>query len=314
MRDYHQGKRPSKLFVGVTDQRWFEFLKSQHPEEVNFWRPGGLARFRAISPGSPFLFKLHSPNNYIAGGGFLLRHSLLPLSLAWEAFGMKNGAASHSEFLQMVNKRRGNKDSDPLIGCTILIEPFFLDREDWIAAPADWSGNIVQGKGYNLNSLEGARLWAQVREKLAMITPRIESAAEWDGYGIVHNQRARLGQGSFRVLVTEAYDRRCAVTGERTLPVLEAAHIKPYSSMGPHAVENGLLLRSDLHILFDKGYVTVTKDYEIEVSRSIKDRFKNGKDYYKLHGQPRAVLPQSTYERPARAFLEWHNENVFLVG
>ncbi|OCN02834.1 hypothetical protein A7X67_02970 [Clostridium sp. W14A] len=42
----------------------------------------------------------------------------------------------------------------------------------------------------------------------------------------------RLGQGTFRVIVTEAYQRRCAFTGERTLPVLEAAHIKPYSENG----------------------------------------------------------------------------------
>ena len=51
--------------------------------------------------------------------------------------------------------------------------------------------------------------------------------------------------------MTDAYERRCAVTGEKTLPVLEAAHIRPYALLGPHRVNNGLLLRSDLHKLFD---------------------------------------------------------------
>lgn len=44
--------------------------------------------------------------------------------------------------------------------------------------------------------------------------------------------RHRLGQGAFRVLVTDAYQRRCAISGEKTLPVLEAAHIRPYSQHG----------------------------------------------------------------------------------
>ena len=65
--------------------------------------------------------------------------------------------------------------------------------------------------------------------------------------------QARLRQGAFRVLVTDSYDRRCALSGERTLPVLQAAHIKPYAEGGLHQVPNGILLRSDIHVLFDAG-------------------------------------------------------------
>ena len=53
--------------------------------------------------------------------------------------------------------------------------------------------------------------------------------------------RPRLGQGAFRVVVTEGYGRACAVTGEHSLPVLEAAHIKPFDAEGPHDIRNGLL-------------------------------------------------------------------------
>ena len=84
----------------------------------------------------------------------------------------------------------------------------------------------------------------------------------------------RLGQSAFRVIVTDAYERRCAITGEGTPPVLEPAHIKPYSSGGPHEPENGLLLRSDLHTLADQGYVTVDADQlKVVVSSRIREGF-----------------------------------------
>ena len=63
----------------------------------------------------------------------------------------------------------------------------------------------------------------------------------------------RLGQGAFRVAVTDAYERRCALTRERTLPIPDAAHIRAYAAGGGHEIPNGLLLRTDIHRLFDLG-------------------------------------------------------------
>lgn len=122
----------------------------------------------------------------------------------------------------------------------------------------------------------------------------------------------RLGQGAFRVVVTDAYQRRCAITGEKTLPVLEAAHIKPYAEEGPHAVNNGLLLKSDFHTLFDGGYITIDKDYRIDVSKRLHEDYGNGKDYYKYHGEKLLILPEKQIELPSKEYLEWHNEHVFL--
>ena len=89
-----------------------------------------------------------------------------------------------------------------------------------------------------------------------------------------------LGQGIFRVSVLDACDRACAVTGEHSLPVLEAAHIMPYADGGTHDVTNGLLLRSDIHRLFDLGYVTVTPEYRFKVSDALAEDFHNGRTYY----------------------------------
>jgi len=305
-----------KFWVGVTDNRWYSYLAERQPDEVNFWRPKSTAQFRAIAPGGLFLFKLHAPLNFIAGGGFFLRHSVLPLSLAWEAFGDKNGADDYETFRECIWSIRRDRVPDPQIGCTILVDPFFWKREHWIDVPEDFSPNVVQGKGYSTEQRIGARLWEQVHERFAQrVTTEIPAQLteeEEARYGEDFLMRARLGQGAFRVLVTEAYARRCAVTGERTLPVLEAAHIKPFAKSGPHQVNNGLLLRSDLHTLFDRGYVTVTPDHRIEVSKRIREEFENGRDYYTFQGQGLIILPHRQVEQPGREFLDWHNTEVFL--
>ena len=123
--------------------------------------------------------------------------------------------------------------------------------------------------------------------------------------------RVRVGQGTFRTLITDAYQRRCAISGEKTLPALEAAHIKPYAESGPHAVSNGLLLRSDLHKLFDSGYVTVTPQHRVEVSSRIKEEFENGREYYRYHGKPMLILPEGINRQPDPRYIQWHNEQVF---
>lgn len=329
-----------RFYVGVTDNSWFRRLAGLHPDEVNFWKPGGGA-FRVLEPGGLFLFKLHSPEDFIAGGGFFVRHEVLPLSLAWDAFGQKNGAASQRDLWLMIQAKRRDGQLNPQIGCTILNQPFFFESEDWIPAPRDWAKSIVQGKGYSVTDAVGREVWEQVTERLsryrrwghgdaadsaqaaaggagmAMDGDAIAAAGHGGdaiaaaGLGREYLTRARLGQGAFRVLVTGAYHRRCAITGEKTLPVLEAAHIKPFAESGPNRTSNGLLLRSDLHILFDRGYITVAPDLRVEVSHRIKEEFDNGRLYYPLHGQSLVTLPDSQEDRPGTEFLAWHNECVY---
>ncbi|MBA1335389.1 MAG: Restriction endonuclease [Firmicutes bacterium] len=308
-----------KFFVGVTDNNWYKYLANEKPDEVNFWQPGGKQAFRAIETYSLFLFKLHSPANYIAGGGFFVRHSFLPVSLAWEAFGNKNGASDYYSFSNAIHRYRSTNprtEPDPVIGCIILASPFFFEESDWIPVPDDWSPNIVQGKSYDTGTLAGRRLYQQVQERLTRMqlsTSEFERVCETDDsrYGAGHIVYARIGQGAFKVLVTEAYHRRCAVSGERTLPVLEAAHIKPYSQQGPHSTNNGLLLRKDLHTLFDRGYMTINEDLHIEVSKRIKEDYGNGREYYAFHGRKLIETPDNIRDRPSIEFIRWHNENVY---
>lgn len=300
-----------RAFVGVTDRQWHDLLSSRPQlDEVNFWQPSGTRQFRALAPGELFLFKLHSPEDFIVGGGIFAHSSLLPISLAWESFAISNGARNLTEMRSRVAKyrRQGeNRTADYTIGCILLEQPFFLPREAWIPIPSDWKANIVQGRGYDLTTKPGLSLWNRLQAATTIASAVREARPQ---YGEPVLTYPRLRQGSFRVLVTDAYQRKCAVTGERTLPALDAAHIKPYSESGLHLVNNGILFRRDIHALFDKGYVTVTLAMRVEISRRIKEEFENGKDYYRHHGQ-QIRLPSHPTDRPSPEFLEWHNSNVY---
>ena len=222
------------LIVAVTDGAWYELLRRQPDlSEVNFWAPSAVS-FRALKPGELFLFKLHAPRNVIVGGGVFAYANAMPCSLAWEAFGSANGAHSKQEMrTRIAHYRRSDpaERGDIEIGCRILTQPFFFDEADWVPVPANWSPNIVSFKTYSTDNAEGLTLWEKILERLQgrPLADPIQSA---DRYGEPRLIRPRLGQGAFRVLVTDLYDRRCAVTQERTLPALEAAHIQPYGEGG----------------------------------------------------------------------------------
>lgn len=302
-----------RYWVGVTDKDWFTQLRRQQPEEVNFWQPSPTVPTTLLQPGVPFLFKLHYPDNYIVGGGFFVRFSVLPARLAWDAFGEKNGVTDYSALRRRILHFRGTMAGDPEIGCNLLCQPFFFEESAWIKTPPSWSANIVRGKTFDTGTKEGQDLWLEVAYRLGQVERTLATEAEAERYGMPFLTRARIGQGSFRVLVTEAYQRRCAVSGEKTLPVLEAAHIRPYADRGPHQISNGLLLRADLHKLFDDGYITVTEDHHVLVSRSIRERFENGREYYRFNGQPLAAKPAEPIDQPSREFLRWHNTERFIA-
>lgn len=297
-------------YVAVTDKNWYSMLRfQQNIDEVNFWLPSGRS-FKALKQGELFLFKLHYPDNYIVGGGLFAHFSVLPVSLAWEAFEIKNGAASLSDLRDRIGRYRlstNEPHEDYKIGCILLEQPFFLPEEKWIPTPQDWPKNIVSGKTFDLSVEPGATILRQLQT--AQIEPHLirEAPAR---YGEPVLIMPRLGQGSFRVLVTDAYERKCAISNERTLPVLDAAHIKPFSALGEHKVSNGILLRKDLHVLFDKGYVTITPELKVEVSKRIKEEFENGRDYYKYHGLPMR-LPLNWLDSPSPEHLAWHNEIIY---
>ena len=306
-----------KFFVGITDMDWFRYLKATGATEVNFWQPGGGSDFKALPPGGLFLFKLHKRDGgKIAGGGFFVRYEKLPMELAWSAFGDENGCPSLPAMKKRIMDYRASNgksgDETSPIGCIILGQTFFFDETDWIDSPADWKDAIVSRKGYDTADEIGAALYEKVMLRLRALG-RDELAVEPPAGSPAPAVRLPPGSGMFRLLVAEAYNRRCAITGVETVPALVAAHIKPVSAGGKNVVPNGLLLRADLDALFSRGYLTVgADDLRVRIASSIPSSPTSCEAYGTLAGQ-RIDVPSDTSLAPDRDLLDWHNRNVFVA-
>lgn len=111
----------------------------------------------------------------------------------------------------------------------------------------------------------------------------------------------RHGQQTFRAELLVAYDRQCAITGSGVTSILEAAHIKPFSKGGQQLPSNGLLLRADVHSLFDQGLIGIDgKSLKVLVHESL-----NGTEYEQFRGKT-VASPKPFAYRPNKAALDEH--------
>jgi putative restriction endonuclease len=306
-----------RAYVGVTDDRWTDYLRARpYLDEVNFWQPSARNSFRAIASGEPFVFKSHWPSNRLVGGGFLSGYTRLRTSEAWAFFGEANGVGSLEGLNRSIHRYRSTHgqapDPDPEIGCILLRDVYFVPDREAVEAPADFAKNIVSGKGYDLETTTGSYMEDAIRYLLRHSSQR-EMAPDRPMFGDPRLVKPRLGQTAFKTLVLTAYHRRCAITGAKIQPVLEAAHIRPVSSDGEHRVDNGLLLRSDVHTLFDRGYLGVDGKYRLHVSSRLRSEFANGEEFY-VRANEQITIPDRPVERPARDAVEWHMDTVFLAS
>jgi putative restriction endonuclease len=315
-----------KIFVANTDVRWYRFLADRNQtSEVNFWRPSGAhTAFRAIQPGEPFFFRLGKPINKIAGFGIYTHHLVLKLAAAWDIFGEANGAESREQLAQLIGSHRSQPAelrASPSweIGCTILTGVHYYPESDWL--DFRFPPGLMQGKSMEVTSPDGALIWNHmndVSERAAILAEAeqllrggFQPIKEASTVYSVAQRKDREGQGAFRAMVLDAYGWRCCVTGERTVPVVDAAHIQPYISPKSNHVQNGLPLREDVHTLFDAGYVAVDERYRFIVSDRLKGDFENGREYYKLRGKE-ILLPRQSQLAPSKEAIRWHLDNVFI--
>ena len=322
MSDLQANSEPMRTYIANTDHGWYQFLTSMEDlDEVNFWRPHGATPFKALSYGEPFIFKLKSQFDHaIVGFGFFVAYVKLTVTEAWQVFGNANGAQTLEEMwtrIRMYVERSGGRAMPShQIGCTLLASPVFFPPSAWIRGPANWRPQIVAGKGYDTESGEGRRIWQECllrarSMKLSELSAETLAAAEdAPRYGTGILVRPRLGQGTFRFAVQGAYGK-CAVTGEKSLPALEASHIIPYAEGGRHEIPNGLLLRADIHRLFDRGYVTVTPDLRFRVSSRLMDEYHNGRQYYDLENR-RIWTPGDPRNDPDHEALAYHSSSLFM--
>lgn len=143
----------------------------------------------------------------------------------------------------------------------------------------------------------------------ALVEARAQVAASQPPIDTDHDARIwemravamRRGQPAFRAALIEAYEGRCAITGCNVLDILEAAHIVPFRGAHTHRTDNGLLLRADIHTLFDLGHLTIDAD---NLTAIVAPRIRES-EYGALHGRPIA-LPKDAGDRPNREHLLEH--------
>ncbi|MGC4805259.1 HNH endonuclease [Micromonospora sp. DT233] len=310
-----------KAYVGVTDGDWYRFLAARPGlTEVNFWRPAGSRGFRALSPGEPFFFKTHHPHNRVVGGGFFSGFAQLRISEAWTLFGDGNGVPSLTEMRRIVGRYRREPiaaGDDPLIGCVLIRDTVFFPADQPSEPPPEFASNIVQGKGYDVAARNTAGYFEVLVGRLLGASVDVDFSQPWHRpgptYGDPRLAPYRLGQQAFKAVVLNAYGRRCAITGDRIQPVLQAAHVKPLPAGGEHRIDNGILLRSDVHTLYDQGYLAVDPKHRLLVSPRLRTEFGNGEQFYSRAGSEIAV-PPAVRDRPHREFLQWHLDEVFKAA
>jgi hypothetical protein len=123
--------------------------------------------------------------------------------------------------------------------------------------------------------------------------PPNDDPNEWGSYA----RRIRKGQSQFRQKLLDAYGHRCAVTDYGPDNVLEAAHIEPHAKSGINQIDNGLLLRSDIHDLFDDNLIGINPD---TYTLALKPKLLNSQ-YKVLDGQ--SIRPTIDGSYPSCLYL-----------
>jgi len=166
---------------------------------------------------------------------------------------------------------------------------------------------------YVLRSAVGTKS-PDVGSKLRAIEETIERVGEFDAKNDEDARERSLasivrrrGQPKFREALLSAYERQCAITGYDAPEALEAAHITPYKGSHTNHVSNGLLLRADLHTLFDLGLIAVdTSEMTLLVSEGLR-----GTMYEKLAGTP-LLIPEAKGSQPSIEALDRHRADCGL--
>jgi len=111
----------------------------------------------------------------------------------------------------------------------------------------------------------------------------------------------RQGQPRFRRTLLEIYDGRCAISGCDVPQALEAAHIIPYRGEDTNHPSNGVLLRADLHSLFDLGYISIDPgSYRVTIAPELIGTVYESLNNHKIN------LPSQDHQKPSNEALQEH--------
>lgn len=202
------------------------------------------------------------------------------------------------------------------------VRPVDIPYKKFNAAVGYAGNNVIQGfnvltedKSSAVLPLLGMNLAETSGEKeLTKIRTAAAEAGEFDPHSEAEGRKRTLaaicrrqGQPEFRRKLIEAYSGRCAISGCDAVQTLEAAHIMPYNGPGTNHPANGLLLRADLHVLFDLHLITIDPaTLKVVLAPSLKNTA------YEKYGGKVLSLPPEENQRPNRLALEKHGADSDL--
>ncbi|SMC95081.1 HNH endonuclease [Pedobacter nyackensis] len=282
--------------ISPTDNNWFYYLKKNNfNSTVNFWTPTPW-NIKGLNKGDKFFFMLKAPIRLIGGFGEFVEYKNLTAEQAWIEFGFRNGRDSKQNFIDSIqkyidsnSKKFGKKTINAntyTIGCIILQNCQFWENEEFKQLDKDkikFSSQIVKLKYFDdaLNMLDPSSLI----ERFHPLKGQREN--------LFTQVNGRIGQERFKSAVLKAYNHRCCISGDPTPELLEASHIQSYLNINSNHIQNGILLRIDLHRLFDNGLLYIDEEYTIHISSVLKN------DYYYSFCGKKINLPTNSKDYPS---------------
>ena len=229
-----------------------------------------------------------------------------PIMQSWYA----KSDSSPTSHIPQIDRRLQERTSrnSTTVGSEPRREPFLFDKTSdakWYLTQDGWKyviDEIIPKLGSEIEEKYG------LSEKLSQdpTLPDLFAFNESDESGLNYHLVSRIikqrrGQPDFRRKLLSAYGGVCSVTGSNATEALEAAHITPVAQRGSMAISNGILMRADVHTLFDLGLLTINPDtMRVELSESLRDT-----DYAYLHDK-KITLPKLELNSPSSSELSNH--------
>lgn len=299
-------KKINMFVISPTDNDWFQFLKTSNFNSfINFWTPT-LWNIQKLTVGERWYFLLKSPIRQLGGFGEFHEYKNLTALEAWKEFGCRNGCISKNQFISKIqlyiDKNSENFGGESIninnyrIGCIILNNCQFWDEEKF-QRPSNYNiefpNQVVKFKYFN------------------QYDPFTSFTDQTDDFNLINEPREqyrketnrRRGQSEFKGKILKAYKNKCCITGENCPELLDAVHLQAYLSYASHHTQNGILLRVDLHRLFDSGLLFIDGNYIIHISSIIKNTW-----YQQFHNT-KIYIPENVKFHPSKKALELKRNN-----
>ncbi|MNS80952.1 hypothetical protein D3C72_1146490 [compost metagenome] len=284
MRELHGLYAGAELITGGSFGA-YETLTFPNGMSVRFtsWRGGGGPFYIILFKGPKYVFELDL-SMVVHGSGRFTWHLKVPshdanvtLLDAWLGKPLPF-TDDYSRSVKQVKARLFSGSNTPRTGYR------FIDDSEWFAV-CDRFLDLMR-RAIRAHDTQGN-----------YVQPLVE-AEDDDGSVVNAKRKVRRNQSRFRLNMMELYGSKCSISGEGVVEVLEAAHIVGHADTGINHTANGLLLRSDLHRLFDASLIAINpRSLAIAVSLDLAET-----EYQKLAGQKLRSRVDGTH--PAQKYLE----------